>query len=125
MVECASYRRDTGAHRHLAPGSGAAPLVKACRLVQKAHRGTPIERIAREIFSAVTVGTEVFAIYLAAIIFAVLRIYRRTDLNESEKLVWIVAGPHPFGFRITRDLPRQPREGVDCVSFIGRVPPSQ
>ncbi len=57
--------------------------------------------------------------YLAAIVFVVVRIWRSSELSELERwvwfaavvcfplvsmLVWFVAGPHPFGLRITRDV---------------------
>jgi membrane-anchored protein YejM (alkaline phosphatase superfamily) len=72
-------------------------------------------------FAAVTIATAVVAIYLVAITFAILHIERRSDLGQAEKVVWVVAvffapvvsaivwfaaGPHPFGFRITRDRPK-------------------
>lgn len=68
---------------------------------------------------AITIGIVVAALYVAAILFAAVHIYRRVDLSQAEKAVWIVAvllapvisgivwfvaGPHPFRFRLTRDL---------------------
>lgn len=65
------------------------------------------------------VVTPVIALALAAIIVAIVQIFRTPQLDETERWVWVIAlvffpvvaalvwffaGPHPFGLRITRHL---------------------
>lgn len=60
-------------------------------------------------------------LYVAAIVFAIVQISRTSALNPIEKLIWIVAvicvpligsviwlaaGPHPFGLRFGPSEPR-------------------
>ncbi len=64
---------------------------------------------------AVVVGL----LYLAAIVYVVVQVFRSDELSELERWVWVIAivcfplvgsivwflaGPHPFGIRLTRDL---------------------
>ncbi|PWC05387.1 PLDc N-terminal domain-containing protein [Agromyces badenianii] len=57
-------------------------------------------------------------LYLAVIVWVVSQIVRSAELNELERwvwaiavicfpilgsIVWFIAGPHPFGIRLTRD----------------------
>ncbi|QAY74047.1 hypothetical protein ET445_12570 [Agromyces protaetiae] len=59
------------------------------------------------------------AVWLAAIVYLVVQIWRSDELSEIERwvwfagvvffplvsmLVWYLAGPHPFGLRITREV---------------------
>lgn len=61
------------------------------------------------------------ALYLAAIIYAIAQITRTESLNQVERwvwalaviivpfiasLVWFIAGPHPFGLKITTSWER-------------------
>lgn len=70
----------------------------------------------------ISIGVAIAALYIAAITFALVQIYREADLNEIEKaiwfvavlcapvvgsLVWYAAGPHPFGLRVNSDLRRK------------------
>jgi hypothetical protein len=59
------------------------------------------------------------ALALALLILLIVQVWRSPELNETERVVWILAmiffpviavlvwflaGPHPFGLRITRDI---------------------
>ncbi len=59
------------------------------------------------------------AVYIAAVVYAIVQVVRSKALSDVERLVWIlavvffplvatlvwfIAGPHPFGLRLTRDF---------------------
>ncbi|WP_104169235.1 PLDc N-terminal domain-containing protein [Cryobacterium sp. M23] len=68
---------------------------------------------------AVVLASVVAVVYVAAIAYAMMQIARTNDLSGLERVVWIAgvvfapllgalvwffAGPHPFGFRLTRQV---------------------
>ncbi len=68
---------------------------------------------------AVAIVVPLAAFVLAAFVYAIAQITRAPELNDIEKLVWVLAvvffpvvaalvwflaGPHPLGLRIHRDL---------------------
>ncbi|ANJ27352.1 PLDc N-terminal domain-containing protein [Agromyces aureus] len=61
----------------------------------------------------------VAAAYIAAVVYAIVQVIRSKELSDLERVVWVlavvffpfvatlvwfIAGPHPFGLRLTRDL---------------------
>ncbi|NQX34069.1 PLDc N-terminal domain-containing protein [Herbiconiux sp. VKM Ac-2851] len=68
----------------------------------------------------ILLGAAAIALYLAAVIFAIVQISKSSELNSTERSIWIIGvvlapvwgaiawyalGPHPFGLRVSRNLP--------------------
>lgn len=68
--------------------------------------------------AAIFIASALAALYAAAIAYAIVQIWRTSELSELEHwvwtiaivlfplggaLVWFIAGPRPFGLRLTRD----------------------
>lgn len=69
--------------------------------------------------AALAIALVVGALYVGAIAYAIVQIVRTRELSDVERLIWVVAvlwapligalvwffaGPHPFGFRLTRQI---------------------
>lgn len=65
------------------------------------------------------IAVVVAAAYIAAVVHAIVQVIRSKELSDLERVVWVlavvffpfvatlvwfIAGPHPFGLRLTRDL---------------------
>lgn len=71
---------------------------------------------------ALVIALVVGALYVGAVVYAIVQIVRTRELSDVERLIWVVAvlwapligalvwffaGPHPFGFRLTRQIHRE------------------
>lgn len=69
--------------------------------------------------AALAVVLVVALLYVGAIVYAIVQIVRTRELSDVERLIWVLAvlwapligalvwyfaGPHPFGFRLTRRI---------------------
>lgn len=72
-----------------------------------------------EAFASITIGAAFAALYLGVIVFAIVQIYRRPELSELEKAVWIVtAGRSDRGCSIVSGQAPCPRGHLGRMTVL-------